>query len=142
MAGEGDYHHIAVARHVNDLNARGVRTNIGAHGQLQGLAAHWEIWMFAQGGMSPMEAIRSATMHPAVSLGLDVDLGSLEVGKLADLLVLDRNPLDDIRNTESIEWVMINGRLYDAATLDQAGNHPGARPLLAHERVPPGPMGR
>ncbi|MBT8403456.1 MAG: PD40 domain-containing protein, partial [Gemmatimonadetes bacterium] len=112
MAGEGDYHHIAVARHVNDLNARGVRTNIGAHGQLQGLAAHWEIWMFAQGGMSPMEAIRSATMHPAASLGLDAELGSLEAGKLADVLVLERNPLEDIRNTESIEWVMVNGRLY------------------------------
>ncbi|MBT8335131.1 MAG: amidohydrolase family protein, partial [Gemmatimonadetes bacterium] len=142
MAGEGDYHHIAVARHVNDLNARGVRTNIGAHGQLQGLAAHWEIWMFAQGGMSPMEAIRSATMHPAASLGLDAELGSLEAGKLADVLVLERNPLEDIRNTESIEWVMVNGRLYDAATLDEAGNHPRPRPQLAHERVPAGPMGR
>ncbi len=142
MAGEGDYHHIAVSRHVNALNQRGVRTNIGAHGQLQGLAAHWEIWMFAQGGMSEMEAIRSATMHPAASLGMDADLGSLEEGKLADLLVLDANPLDDIRNTESVALVMVNGRLFDARTMDQVGNHPGARPALAHERVPQGPMGR
>lgn len=141
MAGDEDYHHIAVSRHVNALNQRGVRTNIGAHGQLQGLGAHWEIWMFEQGGMSEMEAIRSATIHPAVSLGMDADLGSIEVGKLADLLVLERNPLDDIRNTESIEWVMANGRLFDARTMNEAGNHPAPRPQLAHERAPRGPMG-
>lgn len=141
MAGEDDYHHIAVSQHVNALNQRGVRTNIGAHGQLQGLAAHWEIWMFEQGGMSEMEAIRSATMHPAASLGMADDLGSLEVGKLADVLVLERNPLDDIRNTETIQWVMANGRLFDARTMDEVGNHPASRPLLAHERLPRGPMG-
>ena len=141
MAGDEDYHHIAVARHVNELNQRGVRTNIGAHGQLQGLAAHWEMWMFAQGGMSPMEVIRSATIHPAVSLGMDADLGSLEEGKLADLLVLSENPLDDIRNTESIDLVMINGRLHDARTMNQVGNHPEERPSFAHERLPTGPAG-
>ena len=91
--------------------------------------------------MSPMEAIRSATRHPAVSLGLDADLGSIEEGKLADLLVLEGNPLDDLRQTESIEWVMANGRLFDARTMDEVGNHPTARPQLAHERVPAGPMG-
>ena len=141
MAGEEDYHHIAVARHVAELNRRGVRTAIGAHGQRQGLAAHWEIWMFEQGGMSEMEAIRSATMHPAAALGMANDLGSLEVGKLADLLVLEENPLDDIRNTESISHVMINGRLFDARTMDQVGNHPDTRPRLAHERLPSGPGG-
>lgn len=80
--------------------------------------------MFAQGEMTPLEAIRSATLHPAGYLGLDGDIGSIEPQKLADLVVLDRNPLDNIRNTEHIRYVMLNGRLYDARTLDQIGNHP------------------
>ncbi len=141
MAGDDDYHHIDVSRHVNELNKRGVLTATGAHGQLQGLASHWEMWMFAQGGMSPMNVIRSATINGATQLGMGADIGSIEVGKLADLLVLDANPLDDIRNTESIGLVMANGRLYDARTLDQVGNHPAPRPMLAHERVPAGPGG-
>lgn len=80
--------------------------------------------MFVQGGMTPLQAIRSATLHPAEYLGLDGDVGSLEPGKLADMVVLDSNPLADIRNTEHIRYVMLNGRLYDARTLDQLGNHP------------------
>jgi Tol biopolymer transport system component/imidazolonepropionase-like amidohydrolase len=137
-AGEGDYNHIDVSRHVNRLNQAGVRTNTGAHGQLQGLAAHWEIWMFTQGGMSELDAIRSATINPAVSLGYDRDLGSLEVGKLADLMVLGANPLDDIRNTESVELVMVNGRLYDAWTMNQLAPTPIERPTLWFERRPAG----
>jgi imidazolonepropionase-like amidohydrolase/Tol biopolymer transport system component len=137
-AGEEDYNHIAVSRHVNRLNQAGVRTNTGAHGQLQGLASHWEIWMFVQGGMSELEAIRSATLNPAVSLGYDRDLGSLEVGKLADLIVLEADPLEDIRNTESIEMVMLNGRLYDAWTMNQLAPTTVQRPRLWFERTPPG----
>ncbi len=135
-AGDEDYNHIAVSRHVNRLNQAGVRTNTGAHGQLQGLASHWEIWMFVQGGMSELEAIRSATINPAVSLGYDADLGSIEVGKLADLLVLDANPLENIRNTESIELVMANGRLFDAWTMNQIAPTPMERPALWFERMP------
>lgn len=135
-AGDEDYNHIAVARHVNRLSQAGIRTNTGAHGQLQGLAAHWEIWMFVQGGMSELEAIRSATINPAVSLGFDRDLGSIEVGKLADLLVLEADPLADIRNTESIELVMINGRLYDAWTMNQLAPDSVERPPLWFERLP------
>ncbi|HSG46607.1 MAG TPA: amidohydrolase family protein [Longimicrobiales bacterium] len=139
MAGDEDYHHIAVARHVNALNQRGVLTNIGAHGQLDGPAAHWEMWMFAQGGMSNLDVIRSATINPARSLGFDADIGSIEEGKLADLLVLEADPLADIRNSDDIELVMVNGRLYDARTLNQVGNHPSQRPLVALERAPQGP---
>ena len=91
--------------------------------------------------MSEMEAIRSGTMHGAAQLGMGADLGSLEVGKLADILVLEENPLENIRNTESISLVMINGRLYNARTLEQVGNHPAPRPVLAHERIPTGPGG-
>ena len=105
----------------------GVVVNMGAHGQLQGLGAHWEIWMLAQGGMTPMQALAAATINPARSLGLDREIGSVEPGKLADLIVLDKNPLENIRNSESINMVMLNGRLYDSKTLNEVGNHPRPR---------------
>ena len=74
--------------------------------------------------MTNHEALRSATISGAEYLGLDGDLGSLEVGKLADLVILDENPLEDIKNSESIKYVMVNGRLFDAWTMNQLGNHP------------------
>ncbi|HPI55350.1 MAG TPA: amidohydrolase family protein, partial [Chitinophagaceae bacterium] len=83
----------------------------------------WEIWMLQQGGMRNLECLRAATMNAAMSLGLDHDLGSIEVGKLADILVMDKNPLDDIRNTESIRYTMANGRLYDDETMNEIGPH-------------------
>ncbi len=80
--------------------------------------------MFGQGGMTPLEALRAATLDGARYLGMDKDIGSLEAGKLADLVVLDANPLENLRNSESIRFVMLNGRLYDGITLDEVGNHP------------------
>jgi imidazolonepropionase-like amidohydrolase/Tol biopolymer transport system component len=126
MAPEEEYNngHILVSKSVKKLNDAGVTVNMGAHGQIQGLGAHWEIWMMAQGGMTPMEALRTATVNPAKSLGLDTYVGSLKAGKLADLLVMDKNPLDDIYNTESIKYTMVNGRIYDAETMNEIGNHP------------------
>jgi adenine deaminase len=94
---------------------------MGAHGQLQGLGVHWEIWMMQQGGMTNHQALQTATINPALSLGLDKYIGSLEVGKLADLIVLDNNPLENIRNTESVRYTMVNGRLYDAETMNEIG---------------------
>lgn len=126
--------YIEVARQTKKLIDAGGTVQIGAHGQLQGLAAHWELWMFAQGGMTPHEALRSATLHGAQYLGLDGDLGSLETGKLADLVVLDGNPLDDIYQTEHVAMVMADGRLFDAATMNQIGNHPQERALFYWEK--------
>ncbi len=113
MAAEDDYNHFTIARGARQLMEAGALVNMGAHGQIHGIGAHWEIWMMQQGGMSNMEALRTATLNPALSLGMDKDLGSIEVGKLADLVVLDRNPLDNIRHTETVRMVMVNGRLYD-----------------------------
>ena len=68
-----------------------------------------------------MEALRAATLDGARYLGFDRDLGSIEKGKLADLVVLTQNPLENIRHSESIEQVMVNGRLYDGKTLARVG---------------------
>jgi len=94
---------------------------LGAHGQREGLGAHWEMWMFAQGGMTSLEAIRASTLDPAKYLGLDKNVGSLEVGKLADLMVIDGDPLKNIRDSDKIDYTMINGRLFDAATMNEVG---------------------
>lgn len=114
--------HILTSGSLKKLADEGVKINMGAHGQLQGLGVHWEIWMMQQGGMTNHQALQTATINPAESLGFDKYIGSLEVGKLADLLVLDKNPLENIRNTESIRYTMVNGRLYDAETMNEIGN--------------------
>ncbi len=119
--------HILTAQSCKKLNDAGVKINMGSHGQLQGLAAHWEFWMFAQGGMTPMEALRSATMNGAEYLSMDHQIGSLEKGKLADIIVLDKNPLENIQHTEFVKYTMINGRLYDAATMNEVGNYDNKR---------------
>ncbi|MCC7029411.1 MAG: amidohydrolase family protein, partial [Chitinophagaceae bacterium] len=115
--------HMQVSRSLKKLNDAGVLINMGAHGQIQGIGAHWEIWMMKQGGMTNMEALRTATINPALSLGFDKYIGSLKAGKLADILVMDKNPLDDISNTESIKYTIINGRIYDAETMNETGNY-------------------
>jgi len=91
----------------------GGRVQHGAHRQLQVPGDHWEMLMVEQGGMSPMQALLCATLYGVEYIGLAKDIGSLERGKLADLVVLDENPLDDIRNSESIHMVMKNGFLYN-----------------------------
>ena len=115
--------HILVSETAKVLTDEGVKVNLGAHGQLQGLGAHWELWMLQQGGMSNMEALRAATMNGANYLGMDDQIGSLEVGKLADLIVLDKNPLEDIQNSNTVIYTMVNGRMYDANTMNEAGNN-------------------
>jgi imidazolonepropionase-like amidohydrolase/Tol biopolymer transport system component len=118
----GDYGHIDVSRYVKQIADGGTKVNLGSHGQLQGLGAHWELWMLTQGGMTPMQAIRCATMNGASYLGMDREIGSLEPGKLADLIVMNQNPLDDIRYSDNIKYVMVNGRLYNAESMNEIGN--------------------
>ena len=119
MAPWEDYYHVVSAETSKQLLDVGVNVSIGAHGQREGLASHWEIWTFAQGGMSPVEALRTATILPAEKIGMQADIGSLQAGKLADLVILDANPLEDIFQSDKVNMVMLNGRLYEAATLNE-----------------------
>ncbi|HWO89256.1 MAG TPA: amidohydrolase family protein [Gemmatimonadales bacterium] len=122
------YVHDRIARAAAQILRAGGRVGLGGHGQLQGLGVHWELWSIQSGGMSTHDALRVATISGAEAIGLAQDLGSLEPGKLADLIVLDRNPLQDIRNTNAIRYVMRNGRLYEADTLDEIAPNPRRLP--------------
>jgi len=97
----------------------GVPIAIGAHGDFEGIGYHWELEMHAMGGIPMRDLLKAATINGAYSIGLQKELGSIEPGKLADLQVLDKDPLSDVQNTLSIRYVMKNGRLYEANTLDE-----------------------
>jgi Tol biopolymer transport system component len=108
-----------LAAQMAKLTRAGGLVGVGSHGQLQGLGYHWEMWMLASGGMTPLEVLRCATLNGSKIVGRPQDLGSIEAGKLADLIILDKSPLDDIHNTNTIHWVMKNGELFEGDTLDQ-----------------------
>jgi Tol biopolymer transport system component len=112
----------SVARSVKKLDDAGVIINAGSHGQVPGLSMHWEMWLMSQGGMSNSHILRAATLNGARTLALDGQIGSLETGKLADVIVLDANPLEDIRNTNTVRLTMVNGRLYDSLSMNEIGN--------------------
>ena len=137
LVAEDDFYHFELAKTVRDFVRAGGRAQLGAHGQLQGLGAHWELWMFVQGGLKPLEAIRAATLDGARYLGLDGDIGSIETGKLADLMIMEKNPLDDIRHTETIRQVMINGALYETDNMNEIYPQQRTRGRFFWENEPP-----
>ncbi|WP_408888525.1 amidohydrolase family protein [Myxococcus faecalis] len=134
MVPDDEMNHFDAARTARELNEAGVNVQLGAHGQREGLAAHWELSMFGQGGMKPLQALRAGTLGGARYLGMDGEIGSLEEGKLADLIVLDRNPLEDLMNSRSVRYTMVNGRLYDAATLNEVGTRQRQRAKFFFEK--------
>jgi imidazolonepropionase-like amidohydrolase len=118
QAPEEDFVDKVSAATARQISQRGVPVSIGGHGQQQGLAAHWDLWSFVRGGWTPLEALKAGTVTPARALGFR-DIGSLQPGKLADLVILNADPLADIQNSDEIDSVMLNGRLYDAKTLNE-----------------------
>lgn len=104
---------------VKDLVEAGGIAGVGSHGQLQGLGYHWELWSMHAGGISNHDMLKVATLLGAEALGLSNDLGSVSEGKLADLVVLDKNPLENIRHTNTVKFVVKNGFVYEAETLDK-----------------------
>lgn len=127
------------AETMKSLVDQGGLAGIGSHGEFQGLGYHWELWSMQSGGMSNHNALKTATILGAKTLGLDESLGSIEPGKIADLLILDSNPLENIRHSASLRWVMKNGRLYNADTADEV--YPRVKKLVRDEfdYAPPAP---
>jgi hypothetical protein len=113
-----DYSYPMIAQGLADIIAQGGYGAIGSHGQQHGIGSHWETWMAAS-ALGPMGALEVASLQGAHFLGVEKDLGSITVGKLGDLMVLDADPLADIRNTAKIAYVMKAGTLWQASTLDE-----------------------
>ncbi|MFV0388004.1 MAG: amidohydrolase family protein [Pyrinomonadaceae bacterium] len=128
-APDNQYNHFEVARYAKVLNDKGVGIHIGAHGQREGLAAHWELWSMNQGGFSPWQALRAGTIQGAKYLGMDQYIGSIEPGKLADLAVIDGDVLNDLRRSEFVTYVVSNGRVYESATMNEVGSKTARKPF-------------
>lgn len=126
-----DYNHIRVAEIAKQVVDDGGLVQAGGHGQLAGICTHWEMWSFVQGGMTPMQSLTCGTLNGAKYLGLDGDLGSIEKGKLADLVIYQSgaDPTKNIRHTEKIQSVMIGGRTYQANRMNQFGSSSPREPL-------------
>ena len=137
---DSEYSFKLFAEQAKKIVEAGGRVGLGGHGQLQGLGVHWELWNIASGGMKPMDVLRVGTIFGAEAIGLGKQIGSLEAGKLADLVVLDANPLDDIKNTNTIRYVMKNGRVYEGNTLTEIWPRQRAMPKqwwMSHDALNP-----
>jgi len=132
---EWDYYHVEVAKAAKKMRDAGIKIQVGGHGQLQGLGTVWEMWMLTQGGMTPWEALRAGTIDGADYIGYSQDLGSLEAGKRADLVIVNGNPLENIQATADTAMVMVNGRLFDTGTMAEIGGQQRPAPTFFWQRA-------
>ena len=114
-----EYEFPKLAAQMAKLERAGGLVGVGSHGQIQGIGYHWEMWMLASGGMTPMEVLKCATVNGSKIVGRPDELGTIEPGKLADLVIFDKSPLEDIHNTNTIHWVVKNGEVFEGDTLNQ-----------------------
>ncbi len=129
-APDNQYNHVTVAQYAKALRDKGVSVHIGAHGQREGLAAHWELWSMHQGGFTPWEALRGGTIDGARHLGMDKQIGSIEVGKVADLVVIDGDVVNDLSRSEYVLYTVLNGRVFEAATMNELGSKTKRQPFF------------
>ncbi len=115
-----DYTYGMIGAGALKVHRAGGVVGLGAHGDIPGLGTQWELQAYVESGWTPGEALWAATMGSAQTIARDHALGSLEAGKFADLVILNTNPLADIKNTLDIRYVMKNGRLYEPGTLAEA----------------------
>lgn len=127
---EDDHYTAQMGKTLRKLYDRGIKLHMGAHGQMMGLGAHWEMELFTHGGFTNYDAIEIATINGFRHHGLDHLLGSIELGKLADMVIMTKDPLDNIRNTRSIEYVIKNGVLYSGKDASQIYPKPTPAPRL------------
>lgn len=126
-----DYNHMRVAEIARQVVDQGGLVQAGGHGQLNGICTHWEMWSFVQGGMTPMQALTCGTINGAKYIGLDGDLGSIEEGKLADLVIFQKgaDPTREIRDSEKILYVIANGEVYEANRMNRFGSRAPRAPF-------------
>lgn len=129
-APDNQYNHITVAEYAKSLRDNGVGVHIGAHGQREGLGAHWELWIMHQGGFSAWESLRGGTIDGAKHLGMDKQIGSIEVGKVADLAVIEGDVLGDLSRSEFVKYTVLNGRVYEAETMNELGSKKKRQPFF------------
>jgi imidazolonepropionase-like amidohydrolase len=108
---------------IGKMNKKGVKLLAGTDFPnpyvFPGFSLHDELGLMVKGGMSAIDALKSATLNAAIFMNKENDFGSVEVGKLASLVLLNKNPLENIENTTSIETVILRGRVIDRTTLDK-----------------------
>jgi Tol biopolymer transport system component len=124
---EDDWIFKGVAGAAAKIVAHGGAVGVGAHHEVQGIGTPWDLLLISSGGMPAHDVLRVGTIFGARSIGLDRDLGSIETGKLADLIVFDGNPLADLRTILKPRYVMRNGFLFESETLDSVW--PERKPL-------------